>query len=280
MNQNPKKLLLLVCSVVLVVFMMCGCSMQEDATNGKQLCEKFIDYVIENDYNSAYNMVSAVASKDEFDALWTYVHPIFENTTSYELKQTGWNKKWSNDITLIQVAYEATTNDGKVCQLTVSSIDDMKTIYGLHILDSTEFVKRTSYISAVNVVFMIISLVGFAFSIWMLIDCIKRRMKNKVLWIILIFVGVSFGITIGQGTFGTKFVLSLILALSSITADNTTLAVTTNIALPVGAIIYLFMRKKLTLPEPNTVETDYSVSEIVEPECENKNLPQNTDKDE
>ncbi|MBI4019627.1 MAG: PLDc N-terminal domain-containing protein [Candidatus Aenigmarchaeota archaeon] len=40
---------------------------------------------------------------------------------------------------------------------------------------------------------MILGFASLAFTVWMLIDCIQRDFKDKLLWIIIIFIGGPIG---------------------------------------------------------------------------------------
>jgi len=84
----------------------------------------------------------------------------------------------------------------------------------------------------------------------MLIDCAKRNIKWKPLWIILILMGM-FTVVISDSRFSVH--IGLVLAeychLKLFTSGSFEL----NLALPVGAIVYFFIRK--TLP-PKTSPVD------------------------
>jgi len=266
--RSKRKLTALLFIVLLLLPMLSGCSLREDSGNSRQLCEDFIDHVIANDYDAAYGMVSHVCSKDEFAPLWNNMRESFKDSSAYELKQTGWNKRLNNGITKTTVAFELVTDDEKICYVSIVTFDNIDGISGLHFLDSTEFKESTSFVTIINIVLTCIFIAGFVFTVWMFIDCIRRRVKRKVLWAIVILIGFGFSLTWGEDVFGFKLKLTLLSAMCNMVANLSSLSLTLNVALPIGAIVYFFMRKKLTLPppeevtaEPPTVSTEEDVSD-------------------
>ena len=99
------------------------------------------------------------------------------------------------------------------------------------------------------------------FCVWMFIDCLKRRLRYKVLWAIVTCVFAGLSVTIGTTgvNFNTHFLLAL--PLTGISADPSVLAITASVFLPIGAIFYFFMRKRLTLPEEVKTDIADGVSE-------------------
>ena len=93
---------------------------------------------------------------------------------------------------------------------------------------------------------LLVLLLMYAFVIWMLVDCIRRKLKRKVLWVLLVFLGVAFTVTVGN-QIGFKFMIGLMFQNSTVDADPYIKAVVTKLVVPVGAIVYFFLRKKYTI---------------------------------
>ena len=194
-------------------------------------------------------MVRAVASEEEFQPLWNQMREVLKNSESYELQQKNWYKNWNNGVTTTQVLFEISTNDGKICQMLIYTGDGIDGIAGLNFLDSTDFVNQTDALGTVNIFLIIFSVLSFVFSAWMFIDCLKRRPNRKILWAILTLCYVGGSLTTSASEFSVNFRVSLLCALTNISADRTALAVTAAAFLPLGAIIYFFIRKRLTPPK-------------------------------
>ena len=102
----------------------------------------------------------------------------------------------------------------------------------------------------IQITLALVSLASVAFCIWMIIDCAKRKIDKKPLWIIIILLGFSITYTLGNSV-GIRFMLNFVLSISTISRDSL------SVGAPIGAIVYCIMRKKLTHidPEPEVVES-------------------------
>jgi hypothetical protein len=137
-------------------------------------------------------------------------------------------------------------------------------------------------VPVVNAVLKVISLAFMAFTVWMFVDVLRRRMNRKVIWVLLTLIHAGISLVIGPSQFNIKFNFKIAIGLSGITAYNSSLAVATSVLLPVGAIIYFFVRKKLTAQfdaenqaetqngQQNPEEEQTSVSECAIAPAENK----------
>ena len=244
-TTTKHKLGALICAILILTLLFCGCEIKEDVNTQKQLCEKMIDRVIENDAEGAYALVNDVGTKEEFLPVWEEMRSALKESKSYEIKATGWKTNINNGNEVTQVTLEVTTDDGKTCQFTVTTLGD-GSVAGLHFLDSTDFIESTSYVPAVKIVLMLISLAFAAFTVWMFVDAIRRRMKRKVWWVLLCLVHGGITLVTGPSQFNIKFDVKLVFGLSDVAVYNSSLAVAIGIFIPVGAIIYFFMRKKLS----------------------------------
>lgn len=244
-TTTKHKLGALICAILILTLLFCGCEIREDVNTQKQLCEKMIDRVIENDAEGAYALVNDLGTKEEFLPVWEEMRSTLKESKSYEIKATGWKTNINNGNEVTQVTLEVTTDDGKTCQFTVTTLDD-GSVAGLHFLDSTDFIESTSYVPAVKIVLMLISLAFAAFTVWMFVDAIRRRMKRKVWWVLLSLVHGGITLVTGPSQFNIKFDVKLVFGLSDVAVYNSSLAVAIGIFIPVGAIIYFFTRKKLS----------------------------------
>ena len=239
----------LFCLLLVFLFVLGGCSVGEESSESRTLCEEFLDYVIEDDRDAAYAMCKNITSEAEFNTFWQNLHNVFKDSESYELKQTRWDKNTDNGVTSTTVTFEATTDDGKMCMVYLVTVPEVEGIAGIHFTDVTEFVENAKAFEPVNVILKVVSLAAFGFIVWMFVDCMRRTIKRKVLWAIIICVGVAFSVTFGHQNISFDWWLGTPIASSGITANLSNLSITFTLALPLGAIIYFFARKKLTLKE-------------------------------
>jgi hypothetical protein len=265
--KTKNKLALLLCVILVLPLLFSGCSVKEDSVESRTLCETMLNHIIQNDYESAYQMVQAVATENEFQMLWNTMRIVLKNSTSYELQQKNWYQQWSNGVKTTQVLFEITTDDGKTCQMLIYTRDGIEGIAGLNFLDSTAFVKKTESLKTVNIFLIVFSIACFAFSIWMFVDCLKRCKKYKVLWAILTLFSAGFALTTGNSNFGFHIRFTLLAAITNISADRAALTITLTAFLPLGAIIYCLMRKRLARTAETITETasaEHAVSEHTE----------------
>ncbi|MBE6644213.1 MAG: hypothetical protein E7612_02390 [Ruminococcaceae bacterium] len=235
-----------VCIAVILVLAMSACSIVDESKQAKELCEKFVGYVIDDEYESASYMTENVGTLDEFKTLWDYMRKALEGSTSFETKQLSWYKNVENGYTYTSVTFEIVTDNDKVCHAEILISDESDGFAGFRFLDSTEFVKSTSYTKYVNIALKAISIALFGITVCAFIDCLRRRIKNKVLWAILILVCVGISITTGSGNFGAHFELSVIFSNLEMTANRLNHTVITTVKLPFGTILYFIMRKRIT----------------------------------
>ena len=256
---------LLVAACLLLILALPSCLEQVEVGNNTELSEEFLDCMIQNDMDGAYELIKNTTDDQEFSDYWEEIMPLVEGATSYELKQIGWNVSTQNGELARISAYQVYFDNDKILLLQILTTDDIEGIAGLNLMDVTEFVTTTdAFVPPVNVAMIVLSILSIAFMVWMFVDCMRRKIRRKVLWAILILAGAGFTLSIGE-QMGIKFTLSIALHTSSIAADPSLLSVITKIALPVGAIVYFFLRKKLPLkPTPEEIAAQNAAQAAVD----------------
>ena len=249
-NTTPtiirRALPLLMIALVLLATLI-SCTPDMDVGNNTELADQFMDHVIADDYDAAYGMVKVTVSDPDFRAYWATVQTVADGAETYEMKQIGWNLNRSNGVTTRTTAYQAEMDNGRTVLLRVVTQDGIAGIAGIHFSDITDFLASTeAFVPTVRVILWVVSALAMAFTVWMLVDCLRRKMKYKVVWAILIFFGLCFTFTVGE-TSNFSFNVGLFFQTSSIEADPGLLAVVTKLVIPVGAILYLCLRKKFTV---------------------------------
>lgn len=257
MNQKgiwTRALLALLC--LLAVVTLAACSAETEIGQNTDLGRQFLDYVIQADYASAYGMVQSTVSDGDFRAYWNEMQTVVEGAQTYELEQIGWNIHRSGGITTYATAYQVYFDNQKTVLFRVVTTDDIEGIAGLHFSDVTEFLNHSeSFVPTLQVVLGVVSLLTIAFCIWMFVDCLRRKMRYKVLWAILILVGVAVTVTTGQ-TMGLNFTVGLMLQSNTVVADPSILSMVTKVVIPLGAILYLCLRKRFTVVPSQPVEAE------------------------
>jgi hypothetical protein len=113
----------------------------------------------------------------------------------------------------------------------------------------------------------------------MLIDCLKNCKKNRNLWAVLTLIYLGFFLKTDGHAFEFKYRISVLAGITNISADRTALAVAVTILLPIGAIVYFLLRKRLCTPaEPVQATADTPCDDDTEvpaelPQAEAAELP-------
>jgi hypothetical protein len=235
---------------LLTLFSLFACTADMDIGQNTELSRRFMDCVLDNDYDTAYIMVQETVTNPDFHAYWVGIQSAVEGATSYEMEQIGWHINKSNGLTTRTTAYQVYTDTDRIILLRTVTRNDIKGLAGIHFSDVTDFIHATdSYIPTVRIVLWVVSGILIAFTIWMLVDCLRRNMKYKVLWAILIFFGLALTVTMGE-TSNISFKIGLFFMPATMDADPALLSVVTTLTVPLGAILYLCLRKRFTIAPP------------------------------
>ncbi len=235
-----------------------ACSAKTDIGMADDLTEDFLDLLLADDYSAAYAMLQNTTELADFKPYWDAMRLSADGATAYEIEQIGWNISTKNGTTIRMAAFEVALNNGRILAVRTTLVDGIDGIGGLFFHDTTDFYATYGSLADVgNIVLILLSLLAIAFTVWMLVDCARRKMKKKPLWMIIILLSATVSVTFGQ-ELGMRFGVALAFMLSSAVADPFLLSVTAKLMIPVGALVYFFLRKRLTVTAPieQNAETD------------------------
>jgi len=251
-NWGRRLVLALLCVAMILSFTACF-SAEKEISNHTELGTQFMTCLLSDDFDGAYGMAKHAAGEAEFRNFWDSVQVLADGATTYEMKQIGWNINTKNGLTTRTTTHQITFDNGKEIMFRIVTRDDIEGIAGVHFSEVTEFIESTNaYVPTVQIVLLILSVLAIAFAVWMLVDCLRRKIKHKVLWCILILLNISFTVSVGESV-GLQFMIGLLLQTSTIVADPSLATVSAKIVVPLGAIVYCVMRKKLALKPQETV---------------------------
>lgn len=249
MKQKSVLRLTLLVLCLTAILSLCACT-DMDVGDNDELAGQFMRSVLADDYNTAYAMVKATVADPDFRDYWTSIQTVTEDAETYELEQIGWNINRSNGVTTRTSAYQVYLDNDRTVLLRVVTRDGIPGIAGIHFSDITDFLASTeTFIPTARVILWVLSGLCVAFTLWMLVDCLRRKMKYKVLWVFLILCGIVLTVTVGESS-NFSFSIGLFLQLSSIHADPGIVSVVTKIVVPLGAILYLCLRKRFVAEPP------------------------------
>ena len=235
---------------LLLALTLFACTADMDVGNNTELAEQFMDHVIAADYEGAYGMVKATVTDSDFRPYWKDIRQTAEGAKTYELEQIGWQINTVNGVTDRTTAYRVYLDNERTVLLRVMTREGIEGIAGIHFSDITEFLASTeAFVPTVQIILWVFSGLGMAFTLWMLVDCLRRKMKYKVVWVLLILFSLCLTFTVGE-TSNFSFNVGLFFQPSTITADPGLVAVVTKLVIPVGAILYLCLRKHFIVEKP------------------------------
>lgn len=253
-NNFVRIILIALCLVTVISLASCTADMENG--NNTELGDRFLTELLNDDKNEAYELLKHSVNKEEFNNYWTNIRPVAYGATTYEMEQIGWKTNISNGITTRVSAFQVYFDNGETILLRVTTREDIEGIAGIYFSDVTAFLDQTDgFVSAGSIILIVVSLLSIAFVIWMFVDCLRRKIKRKVLWAILIFCGIRLTFTIGE-QLGLNFFVGIVLQMNSIAADPSIKSVVAKFILPVGAILYFFLRKRLTIAPPVDTAND------------------------
>lgn len=257
---------LLVIALVLLSTLI-SCTPEVDYGDSIKLSDQFMDYVIADDYDSAYSLVKATVTDPDFRDYWNTIRLVAEGAETYTKLPVQRNATRSGGVTTITTAYQVNLDNGRIVLLRVVIRDGIEGIAGIHFSDITDFLASTdTYVPVLQAIVLVFSLLCMAFTIWMFVDCLRRKMKYKHVWALLTVFGIALNLTVGE-TFSLSFDIGLFVQMSTVQVDPGLVAVVTKLVIPVGAILYLCLRKKFTIV-PKQPEEEVAADPFAQTETE------------
>ena len=239
----------------LLLFSACN-NIPQETEKARELTEQFIDAVIANDPDTAYAVLTKEADPERFSQVFPQMVALFDGTENYTIKQNGWHTSLNNGVQTTTMTYALETDKEKVLIIQSTLVEGYEGLYRINFSDTEWVTTKSKELMPLNAALIVFSLAAMAFSIWMLVDCIKRKVSKKPLWIILILLGIKLTLTMTPQNFKFNWAMGLFLKLSGVNADIYSNVLTITCLIPIGAIIYFFVRKRITKkdPPPSVIE--------------------------
>ncbi len=240
-------LFLLLPLLVISSFSGCAAATEFDA---KAVTEEFLGLLIKKDYSAAREFFGDT-DEESFYEFCGRMSAELEGVEEFSLKQTKWSCTTKNGVTYYSYTFEMTTANKSYVVETVY-LNETDTLYTFNVTGQTALSSKE--IVPFKLVALAASFASIGFCVWMIIDCARRNMRKKVLWIILILCGFAVTVTFGYN-FGINFSLMLALPLWQVASDS--LCTSIKVSVPLGAIIYCILRKKITV-KPAFTEVEFT----------------------
>ncbi|MBQ8408907.1 MAG: hypothetical protein IJY39_08595 [Clostridia bacterium] len=245
-----------------ILAVLVGCEdLGEGSAELKDVTVTVLDALDAGDTDAAYACFADVVPKSDFVTFAEQVAPFFEGD-GYELKQTYIGFVTTNGVTEKKAEFLMTNEQGSFLVVTCVR-SDIDGVTAFHIAPHTDQVAE---FSPVSLIVGVLSIIEIAFAVVLLVDCCRRKIKNKALWILLIILGTfSVILTVGNGV-NLQFNYSSWIGFTSFKSYGNG-AFMLRALIPFGAIAYLCARKRLiaescAFEQGNT--TDEAVQEIAQ----------------
>ena len=241
----------------LFIFILCislaSCELETEQGNEiKAMCQTFLDAVIAQDEQSAKSVIAHETDPDEFSEIFGLICEYTYGIETYTLRQTGFNSGIDNGYSYYEAIFDMESNVGNF-QVSGTTVEGYDNLYNFNIISEEDL--NPSYTGTITslkgsnpfqILLLLVSAACLAFSVVMLIDCFKHKMKYKPLWIILILAGIfAFTLTYIDGEINFNWRVAVLFFSYTHLAIYETGAFTLNISIPLGALLYLALRKKL-----------------------------------
>lgn len=191
------------------------------------------------------------------------LNSVFGDEKEYELRAVGWYENTTNGVSTKEVTFKLTVPGGRIASIETLTDPNTGELLDINVNDVTDFASKEGTFKLINAILKIISLLFVAFAAWMLIDCVKRNLKLKPLWIFIILAGLLITVSSAREHFSANVGVGVILSLSDLEFSLLEERIDFNILLPVGAVVYLFARKRLPLKPDENVEQTIDVEELL-----------------
>ena len=264
----------LICLICISILCFASCDehyedIEKESNKNEELATKFFNYVLEDNMAEAYKMVKDECTFEEFSDSYATFREAFEGATEFEIvlyREDGFTSDdYEEDegyYVYCDNVYELELDNGKYLTATVStsSLSD-KTIDYVEVEETTTFRNITKF-SLPFLNFLLISLyIGIiVFTVFMVIDCAKRRIKLKVLWMFILFAAMTYSLSLG-GEFSLGYELGVTLEPSYIEAYPVFETIDIYLSVPAGAIIYFFVREHLPTKPPKKKKEEAEVAD-------------------
>ena len=246
-----------------VMTVSCANLSEEKAIELRSKAEAVVECLKTSNYNKAYSyMDEEYIPESEFKRVFPDMLKYLGAFTEYKVTgPTGVRTGISNGISYAQATYLVDT-DGKDFYLVVGTVEERTKLSTFRVTLKEDADVASGRISGniigdspLQIVVIAIGLASFGFSVWMLVDCIRKNIKKKPLWIVIIIFGqLTLGFTASGGGVNFNFNLGFILSLSTLAISESLTVL--KLILPLGAVIYRIRRGRLIIN--NDPEKEYS----------------------
>ncbi len=240
----------LLCVVMAAAVVLLGGCQLFDNEAVRTRTTAMLEAILADDADAAYACMVQEVPREEFDKAYVQYRTLLKDTASYTLKAQMLNIKTERGVTVTEVQYRMIVDKAVY---TVKAVIDSRCegLYHFSLAPAGGLELAASVVGAhpLQIAFVIAAVAETVFVVWATVDCARRRIKHKTLWIIAILFGMAvITYTMNGGAVSAGTSLGFLLSFTSLKLYGASY-VSVRLLIPVGAVVYVCMRKRLTLPE-------------------------------
>lgn len=238
--------------LLLVCMLFCGATALEDGwsrneaySRNEEYTRSMLDAFMIGDQEVVLDIMGAEAEKEFFN-VYRHITKKIKGNVGYDLVLLQ-NHSYTEEGYLVHRSkYRITFSDETVYSVTVYGVEKMEGLayFEINLMDNE--VAENLAPNGLTVGMTVLTLLGMAFAVWMIVDCVRRSMKkwHKVLWIIVILAFGGVSLQWYANGFYIMLNARIPLGISWVSLIGGLWKL--QVMLPVGAIVYFFLRKKIS----------------------------------
>ena len=264
MKQTTKRLIAILSLLLipLLFFTSCGETIPESEPL-RDLTIDMVEAMKASDYDEAFSLVWAICTEEEFKEFYETIEPIFSDIGEYDLHLHSTSEIKQEGRVHDKSQYLLFSGE-KQLLLSASMERGGESLSGFYATEADinlkTYIVTSGTLSTLDQttgwqwVALAVSLLEIAFIFWMTIDCILRKMDGKYLWLTVILLGiVSLSFSFGDGSFDWAFNVSFMFGYTAL-IEHIDALVSLRVMLPLGTLVYFFLRKRMKPPVPKSQE--------------------------
>lgn len=238
---------LILCQLLLLVSCNKVIINEEQSKIAEDSTKMLLDYLIADKFDESYAMFDKYIQVSNYAIGYAELRAtiVDKKIETYTLEQIGWYKGSKNGTGYYSITFHLKSDSNTELYLESTFLTDNNDFVSFTITDPDDFPVPQATPLAAELFFWALTLLSTAFTIRMIVDCIKRPIaEKKILWIIVILFGFMLTLTFSTGL-NLNFNIGIIFFRSQLALTTKTTVV--RIAVPLGALLYFFKRKSLTV---------------------------------
>lgn len=251
-----KKGYCLLLALLVIGLLLSGCQKKLDelvADSGLlEPTRAMLDGLIQEDLDACLTLLPSELAQEEFQSVYPALVEALADVEEYTLTATNFRTKLTNGISSTTVGFRMDAGD-RMFQVETTRSSNQEGLVAFHISQQvaetvTGGLDTLRQLDMAQWLCLILGLAVAAFQVWMLVDCIRHKFRNKVVWVLLMLLGnlvLSFLLT--SQRFNLNFNVGLLMqhtALFRYSSGGFLL----RLQLPIGTMVYVCRRKKLLMP--------------------------------